>query len=146
MDTLLIQNFDQFLDALNNCELGIFDYDEVLQSAEINVDELAEYAEWHTESYCKKEIYRRGDYYVEVGCWENGQSSEIYSPPAGKDERILVVDGKLAFETFGDVSGSEAIDQEILEVKGAKTVNEGQFIRVSNPATERAISIHLIAK
>ena len=42
---LLIKNFDQFLDALNLCDTGIYSYEEVIETTPIDPEEVADIAE-----------------------------------------------------------------------------------------------------
>ena len=37
---LLIHNYDQFLDALNLCGIGVYEYDEVIQSTELAYEDV----------------------------------------------------------------------------------------------------------
>ncbi|MDX1406739.1 MAG: hypothetical protein R3330_01365 [Saprospiraceae bacterium] len=39
---LLIHNLSQLLDAFNNCSIGLFDFDDVIQSAQVSVQDVLE--------------------------------------------------------------------------------------------------------
>ena len=133
MNTLLIQNFDQFLDALNNCELGIFDYEEVFESAQIETSELDKYIFWNDEEPSITEVMERGNFEVKVICWKPNQSLARESK---KDlvEWVYVAKGVLVT----DLSSGSIKEKESLEVTTATQLKNG--------SNGELITVHMYAR
>ena len=63
---LLIKNFDQFLDALNLCDTGIYSYEEVIETTPIDPEEIADIAEGIPLSGYSKVLLERKYFKVQL--------------------------------------------------------------------------------
>ena len=63
---LIIKNFDQFLDALNLCETGIYTYDEIIESVPLDAEEVTAYAAKSSETSNLQNIMARKHFSVSL--------------------------------------------------------------------------------
>lgn len=121
MNALLIQNFDQFLDALNLCNTGIYTYQEVIESSEICIEDLDEFVTWNTDICSKVSVLRNGDFEVSICCFEPGQ----HITWASGNTWISVVSGILHSNGQNIKTGSQMAlekDQEILNAESNRAI------------------------
>ena len=124
MSALIIQNLDQLADALNYVETGIFTIEEILESAEIQKENLSEdLITWSDSEVTKNTVESNGDYEVSIRGWEPNQEIE------SSGDYVFVIEGSLTNGTDNISAGS------------FKQADKGT--KLSNGAT-KSISLHII--
>ncbi|MCH8329813.1 MAG: cysteine dioxygenase family protein [Bacteroidetes bacterium] len=149
MSQLMINNLDQLIDALNQCSLEIYQYDEVFRAANIDLNEVENFIKWDPEHYTRNIIEGNEDYELMVICWEPGHKSGIHNH--GTQEGWMdIIQGVIHEEMFDRASDDQephATTESDLEVKQVSYINDQIGMhRLSNTSDERAISLHLYVK
>ena len=142
---LLIKNFDQFLDALNLCETGIYSYSEVLESAADLTDEIAELANWKQESYSREVVLKRGSFEVSILSFEPGQSTAIHQH-GNQTQWLHCVVGQISREIYSkEAAGSPKLRSSSIMQNGQVTEANDQegFQKLTNSGAERSICIQI---
>ena len=149
MQKLLIQNLGQFIDALNGCAYGAYDYNEVAQSATIDTSEVEPYINWNTKTYQRNLITRNEDYELLLMCWEPGQKTEIHDHN-GQEGWIQMIDGELTEERY-HVDELQPVPHRIsknnLKPNQISHINDEIGLhRIINNTDKRSMSMHLYVK
>lgn len=134
METLLIQNFEQFLDALNLCNTGIYTHEEVIQSSAITKDEVADFVLWNTAYPTSNLVMEKDDIVVNMLCFEPGQSLELQGQNSGW---LRTVSGKLEISD-DEQNSSLLLPGKILEYRANQ--------RLINTQNENCICVQLMNK
>lgn len=138
--SLLIKNFDQFLDALNLCDIGVYTYEEVIQSAEIEAQGLEPHVNWIEETVSVSSILKKDNFEVFLYCWEPGQETPMISQ-SGK-AWFRVVEGELTVAEYEQNGEKPKLVSE-------NAVGEGDCMELppiyglTNAGDMRCKSIHL---
>ena len=90
---LLIKNFDQFLDALNLCETGIYTYEEVISTTPINPMEVEEFAAPIAEQFFTKTLLERKYFTVSLISIGAGDATRIDTE--GRDVWLKCIQGEV---------------------------------------------------
>ena len=149
MQKLLIQNISQLVDALYSCSMGIFDYQEVMESAELTPSDIAYAASWSAEGYTRNVLERNEDFELILICWEPGQETPIHDHNHQRGW-VRMIDGQLTEEVF-DAPEADAKptlkSQKTMEPPSFSYLSENVGIhRLKNTANTRSISVHLYVK
>lgn len=141
METLIINNFDQFLDALNLCDIGVYSYEEVIHSANIDSEDLAEFTNWNSEDLKAVSILKKGNFEVFLYCWELGQHTEVVEQKGSGWFRVI--NGQLNHETYTQegYNEPESISEKL--IKSGETTNLPSLYKLSNTGDQRCMSVHL---
>lgn len=143
--SLLIKNFDQFLDALNLCETGVYSYSEVLESAADLTNEIADLANWRQEGYSREVVLKRGSFEVSILSFEPGQSTEIHQH-GNQTQWLHCVVGQVTREIYSkEAAGSPTLKSSSIIKSGVVTEANDQegFQKLTNNSTDRSICIQI---
>lgn len=142
---LLIKNFDQFLDALNLCDTGIYTYSEVLESAADLTDEIKELANWKEEGYSREVVLKRGSFEVSILSFEPDQSTEIHQH-GDQTQWLHCVVGEITREIYSkEAAGGPTLkSSSIIKIGIVTEANDREgFQKLTNNSTDRSICIQI---
>lgn len=146
MQATLIQNLNQFLDALNLCETGILSYEEVFKTGIVEPQDVLKYESWEESGYTKNLILEKDGFQIYLLCLLPGQMTEIHN--CDGDAWTYITSGQMTREIYRfDESLSPMMSNEertmLDEKSSTKLSGKNEFHRLINKSNSSSTCLYM---
>lgn len=139
------KTINDLTDAL--CDESV-DFDTVIRSVDLPLDELDQYCFWSADSYTRNCIINCENFELILLCWENGQITPIHDH-GGEECWVRIVKGNFKETIFqiddkGDLKKIKTTESAVGDISYMKDFMG--FHSLENLDDSRSMSLHLYAK